>query len=195
MDTEPFSEEKRELLKKKSFALSVLKNSETATILRGTLEKCMKNETKRRRNRTTVMRQVKRMLADEDYLNEIARQRRLAAPSGAVIDETLIETIMVQIPQMSNRNILRTLSILRKKLPKEMFKTNLRKVLARRSNLLDDLFHTEYTEVVDDEGEKITMPVTSAKHLPTLISLVCEKGAFLRTTSSCVWDLTEDNLN
>ena len=44
------------------------------------------------------MRQVKRMLADEDYLNEIARQRRLAAPSGAVIDETLIETIMVQIP-------------------------------------------------------------------------------------------------
>ena len=41
------------------------------------------------------MRQVKRMLADEDYLNEIARQRRL-------IDETLIETIMVQIPQMSN---------------------------------------------------------------------------------------------
>ena len=31
------------------------------------------------------MRRVKRMLADEDYLNEIARQRRLAAPSGAVI--------------------------------------------------------------------------------------------------------------
>ena len=61
-----------------------------------------KTKTKRRRNRTTVMRQVKRMLADEDYLNEIARQRRLAAPSGAVIDETLIETIMVQIPQMSN---------------------------------------------------------------------------------------------
>ena len=40
-----------------------------------------------------------------------------------------------------------------------MFKTNLRKVLARRSNLLDDLFHREYTEVVDDEGEKITVPV------------------------------------
>ena len=54
------------------------------------------------------------MLADEDYLNEIARLRRLAAPSGAMIDETLIETIMVQIPQMLNRNILRTLSILRK---------------------------------------------------------------------------------
>ena len=142
-----------------------------------------KTKTKRRRNRTTVMRQVKRMLAEEDYLNEIARQRHLAAPSGPVIDETLIETIMVQIPQMSNRNILRTLSILRKKLPKEMFKTNLRKVLARRSNLLDDLFHTEYTEVVDDEGEKITMPVTSAKHLPTLISLVCEKRG-----------LSEDNI-
>ena len=46
-----------------------------------------------------------------------------------------------------------------------------------------DLFHTEYTEVVDDEGEKITMPVTSAKHLPTLISLVCEKKG-----------LSEDNI-
>ena len=73
------------------------------------------------------MRQVKRMLADEDYLNEIARQRRLAAPSGAVIDETLIETIMVQIPQMSNRNILRTLSILRKKLPKGEFQNKSKK--------------------------------------------------------------------
>ena len=102
------------------------------------------------------MRRVKRMLADEDYLNEIARQRRLAAPSGAVIDETLIETIMVQIPQMSNRNILRTLSILRKKLPKEMFKTNLRKVLARRSNLLDDLFHTEYT--ADEPMSSVSAP-------------------------------------
>ena len=73
--------------------------------------------------------------------------------------EGVNETIMVQIPQMSNRNILRTPSILRKKLPKEMFKTNLRKVLEQRSNLLDDLFDTELTEVVDAEGEQITMPV------------------------------------
>ena len=33
---------------KKSFALSVLKNSETATILRGTLEKCMKRKQKQK---------------------------------------------------------------------------------------------------------------------------------------------------
>ena len=89
--------------------------------------------------------------------------------------EGVNETIKVQISQMSNRNILRTPSILRKKLPKEMFKTNLRKVLAQRSNLLDDLFDTEFTEVVDAEGEQITMPVTSPKHCPTLISLLCEK--------------------
>ena len=47
-----------------------------------------KTKTKKRHNRTTVMRRVKRMLTDEDYLNEIIRQRRLA--SGTMIDETLI---------------------------------------------------------------------------------------------------------
>ena len=51
-----------------------------------------------------------------------------------------------------------------------MFKSNLRKVIAKRANLLEDLF-----DVVDGEGETINMPVTYAKNLPTPIHLICEK--------------------
>ena len=120
------------------------------------------------------MRKVKQMLSDEDFLREMNRQRNINAPS-ATIDETLIETIMANIPMISNRNIVKTLSILRKRLPKEMFKSNLRKAIAKRTNLLEDLFESVFTDVVDGEGETINMPVTYAKHLPTLIHLICEK--------------------
>jgi hypothetical protein len=50
------------------------------------------------------------MLSDEDFLREMNRQRNINAPS-ATIDETLIETIMANIPMISNRNIVKTLSI------------------------------------------------------------------------------------
>ena len=132
---------------------------------------------KKRRHRTTVMRKVKKMLSDPDFLKEISRQSKLGAPSG-VIDETLVEAIMSQIPNISNRNILRTLTILRKKLPKQQFKANLRKVLQQRSNLLDDLFQTEFSSVVDAKGEEVMMPITSAKHLSTLVHIVCEKRGY-----------------
>ena len=95
----------------------------------------LKKQKKKKKNRTTVMRKVKQMLSDEDFLREMNRQRNINAPS-ATIDETLIETIMANIPMISNRNIVKTLSILRKRLPKEMFKSNLRKVIAKRVNLL-----------------------------------------------------------
>ena len=91
------------------------------------------------------------MLSDEDFLREMNRQRNINAPS-ATIDETLIETIMANIPMISNRNIVKTLSILRKRLPKEMFKSNLRKAIAKRTNLLEDLFESVFTDVVDGEG-------------------------------------------
>ena len=48
---------------------------------------------KKRRHRTTVMRKVKKMQSDPDFLKEIGRQSKLGAPSG-VIDETLVEAIM-----------------------------------------------------------------------------------------------------
>ena len=67
------------------------------------------------------MRKVRKMLSDTELLREINRQKGKDATNG-VIDETVIETIMSHIPLISNRSILKTLSILRKKLPKEIFK-------------------------------------------------------------------------
>ena len=123
------------------------------------------------------MRKVRKMLSDKELLREINRQKGKDATNG-VIDETVIETIMSQIPLISNRSILKTLSILRKKLPKEIFKSNLKAVLTKRSNMLDDFFDTQFNEVVDSNGDQIMMPVTIAKHLPTLIQLVCEKRGY-----------------
>ena len=117
------------------------------------------------------------MLLDPNFLKESGKQSKLGAASG-VIDETLVESIMTQIPNISNRNILKTLTILRKKLPKQQFKANLKKVLQHRSNLLDDLFETEFSSVVDAKGEKVMMPLTSAKHLSTLVHIVCEKREY-----------------
>ena len=114
---------------------------------------------------------------DPDFLKEIGKQSKLGAASG-VIDETLVESIMTQIQNISNRNILKTLTILRKKLPKQQFKANLKKVLQHRSNFLDDLFETEFSSVVDAKGEKVMMPLTSAKHLSTLVHIVCEKRGY-----------------
>ena len=94
-----------------------------------------KKKPKKKKSRTTVMRRVRKFLSESDNLKEINRQRKSCDTSG-LIDTTLIEEIMAQI---SNRNILRTLTILRKKLPKEAFQSNLKAVLQRRSNLLNDI--------------------------------------------------------
>ena len=92
-------------------------------------------------------------MSDPDVLKEIQRQRKHGSSSG-VIDETLVETIMAQIPNISNRNIL------------------------KRSNLLDEMFMTEFDTVVDSKGAEISTPVTSTKDLSTLIQLVCEKRGY-----------------
>ena len=47
------------------------------------------------------MRKVKKLLSDPDVLKEIQRQRKHGSSSG-VIDETLVTTIMAQIPNISN---------------------------------------------------------------------------------------------
>ena len=66
------------------------------------------------------MRRVRKFLSESDNLKEINRQRKGCDTSG-LIDATLIEEIMAQIPQISNGNILKTLTILRNKLTKEAF--------------------------------------------------------------------------
>ena len=127
----------------------------------------------RTRNRWAVMRKVKKMICDA----EIAREMRNKLPSEdtEAVDETYVETVMKEIPNMSNRQILKTLTILRKTLPKEYFKKNLRSVIQARTNLLDDFFTTENAIVKNSKGKSLKMPVTRAKDLNTLIMLVCEK--------------------
>ena len=82
---------------------------------------------------------------------------------------------MCNIPNISNRNILRTLTILKRKLPKKHFQANLKKVDQQRTNLLEDLFETNPEDVSDGEGNIIKMPVTNTKDLNTLVHVVCEK--------------------
>ena len=84
------------------------------------------------------MRHVKKLLRDTQYANEL--KKRTKGTEAGSVDSSVVEAIMSQIPNMSNRNILRTLTILRKKLPKSEFQANLRKVIQQRTNLLDDLF-------------------------------------------------------
>ena len=71
-----------------------------------------RQKSKKKKSRTTVMRRVRKFLSESENLKEIKRQRKSSDTSG-LIDATLIEEIMAQIPQISNRNILRTLTILR----------------------------------------------------------------------------------
>ena len=89
-------------------------------------------------SRWKVMRHVKKLLRDTQYANEL--KKRTKGTEAGSVDSSVVEAIMSQIPNMSNRNILRTLTILRKKLPKSEFQANLRKVIQQRTNLLDDLF-------------------------------------------------------
>ena len=122
-------------------------------------------------SRWKVMRHVKKLLKDTQYANELKKRSKEGNKSGSV-DSSVVEAIMSQIPNMSNRNILRTLTILRKKLPKSEFQANLRQVIQQRTNLLDDLFETNFAEVLDSKGNQIKMPVTNAKDLTTLIMLI-----------------------
>ena len=134
----------------------------------------LKRHAKKHRSRWTVMRKVRKLLKDSQYADEIGKKWK-AGTGNEGIDDTLVETIMSQIPNISNRNLLRTLTILRKRLPKTTFKANLKRVIQERTNLCNDLFETEFSEVLDSNGESINMPITHAKHLNTLILIVCEK--------------------
>ena len=148
-------------------------NSE-ANLRRHFLTTAHKSQAKKGRSRWTIMRKVRKLLKDSQYTEEIGKKWKDNTGNDG-IDGTLVENIMSEVPNISNRNILRTLTILRKRLPKKLFRANLRKVIQERTNLCDELFQTEFSEVLDSDGENVSMPITHAKHLNTLISLVCEK--------------------
>ena len=126
---------------------------------------------KQHKSRWTTMRNIKKMLADREY----AERLRNKLPSSEEIDETFIETVMTEMPNLSNRQILQTLTLLRTTLPKKHFKKNLKQAIQKRTNLLNGFFVTVDSKARNSQGEEIEVPVTSAKDLNTLIHLVCEK--------------------
>ena len=68
-----------------------------------------KKSPKRKRAEQLSMRRVRKFLTESDNLKEINRQRKNSDTFG-LIGATLIEDIMTQIPQISNRNMLKTLT-------------------------------------------------------------------------------------
>ena len=133
------------------------------------------NQKKKVRNNCwKVMRYVKKLLKDAQYANELKKKSNFS--DTGCIDGEFVESIMCNIPNISNRNIPRTLTILRRKLPhKKHFQANLKKVIQQRTNLLEDFFETNPEDVSYGEGNIIKMPVTNTKDLNTFIHVVCEK--------------------
>ena len=133
----------------------------------------LKRHTRKHKSRWTVMRKVRKMITDAEYKKEL--KKKWSDGDSEAVDDTYVETIMQAIPNMSNRQILKTLTILRKTLPKKHFKKNLRKVIQTRTNMLEEFFTTDDASVKDSKGKSIKMLVTRAKDLNTLIMLACEK--------------------
>ena len=102
------------------------------------VSKLHKQKPKKENEQNNVMQRVRKFLSESDNLKEINRHRKSFDTSG-LIDATLIEEIMAQIPQISNRNMLKTLTILRKKLPKEAFQLSQNSVCHRLRALSEPL--------------------------------------------------------
>ena len=73
---------------------------------------------------------MKKLLKDAQYVNELKKKSNVS--DTGCIDGEFVESIMCNIPNISNRNIPRTLTILRRKLPKKHFQANLKKVIQQR---------------------------------------------------------------
>ena len=85
------------------------------------LQRHIKTETHKQKKRVRnnwwkVMRHLKKLLEDTQYANELKKKSNVS--DTGCIDGKLVESIMGTIPNISNRNILRTLTILRSKLQK-----------------------------------------------------------------------------
>ena len=91
-----------------------------------------------------------------------------------VIDLAYIIKITSPRPGLSNRDITKTLAIVRDKLGKQKLKPNLRNVIRDRSNLLKNDFITEDRTFINSEQEKICLPVTFVKDINQLIKKICK---------------------
>ena len=79
----------------------------------------------------------------------------MSASGDQALVDTDIEQIMAARPNMSNRDVVAFLRILKKKLPAKTFSTNVRKAVKKRTDLLDKYFETKRGTLVDKDGESV----------------------------------------
>ena len=125
---------------------------------------------KKRTTRQKKYRARVKFMKDVENANFVKKK---AASGEEALVETDIEQIMAARPNMSNRDVASFLRILKKKLPPKTFSLNIKKALQKRTNLLKAYFKTEEAQLIGKDGEEITMPVTVASDLNSLIKMVC----------------------
>ena len=126
----------------------------------------------KRTSRQKRYRQRLKFLKDVQNANFI---KKMSASGDQALVDTDIEQIMAARPNMSNRDVIAFLRILKKKLPAKTFSTNVRKAVKKRTDLLDKYFETKRGTLVDKDGESVEMPITVVKDLNVLVKLVVDK--------------------
>ena len=126
----------------------------------------------KRTSRQKRYRQRLKFLKDVQNANFI---KKMSASGDQALVDTDIEQIMAARPNMSNRDVIAFLRILKKKLPAKTFSTNVRKAVKKRTDLLDKYFETKRGTLVDKDGESVEMPITVVKDLNVLVKLVADK--------------------
>ena len=126
----------------------------------------------KRTSRQKKYRQRLKFLKDVQNANFI---KKMSASGDQALVDTDIEQIMAARPNMSNRDVIAFLRILKKKLPAKTFSTNVRKAVKKRTDLLDKYFETKRGTLVDKDGESVEMPITVVKDLNVLVKLVVDK--------------------
>ena len=131
------------------------------------------NESSIGQSRSAKYRQLKRMGEDvqtSDYMKKKMRQ----SEDDQIVDLD-IEKIMIENPLMSNKEIVGNLQVIRKRLGKAAFHTNVRKAMKRRRNILAEYHETEFRTFEDDERGEVERPLTFINDLNAFIAAICEK--------------------
>lgn len=124
-------------------------------------------------SRATKYRQLKRMREDaqtSDYMKKKMRQ----SEDDQIVDMD-IEKMMIENPLMSNEEIVRNLQVIRKRLGKAAFHTNVRRAMKRRRNLLEEYHETEFRTFEDGDREEVERPLTFINDMNAFIAAICDK--------------------
>ena len=101
-------------------------------------------------------------------------KKKLKHADGDQISDFDIEKMMLENPLMSNQEIIRSLQVIRNRLGKAAFDTNVKYALKRRRNLLED-YHTTENLTFEDHDDEVDRPVTYINDMNAFISAICSK--------------------